>query len=218
MPDRKSISNAILTGIQTANVEYEKWSNGWWITDSGVEGLLVAAIAKKLHAELLRGESLVMELPFSDIQEWSEAQRPRGRPREMLRGANRADIVLLDERGRPTCMVEVKRLWERNGCFHDLTRIRDLLLLSENQQAGSLERGFLAVMLAKREFVSRSAGDRTRNQARQIKTVIREKFPREGLTLRCHLGEVRDYPPRFQRRWNQPNWAHAGLCIELARP
>ena len=70
------------------------------------EGLLAAAIAKKLHAELLRGESLVMELPFSDIQERSEAQRPR----EMLRGAKRADIVLLDEKERPICMVEVKRL------------------------------------------------------------------------------------------------------------
>lgn len=218
MPGRRAIRDAILTGIQTANVEYEKWSNGWWITDSGVEGLLVAAIAKKLHAELLRGESLVMELPFSDIQEWSEARRPRGRPREMLRGAKRADIVLLDEKERPTCMVEVKRFWERNGCFHDLTRIRDILRLCENQQAGSLKRGFLALMLAKREFVSRSAGERTRDQARQIKTVIREEFPREGLTLRCHLGEVRDYPLRFQRRQNQPNWAHAGLCIELARP
>ena len=217
MPGRKVIRNAILEGLRAANVEYEQWSNGWWVTDSGVEGLLVAGIAKKLRAALWHEESLLMEMPFSDIQAWSEARPPRGRPRETLRGAKRADIVLLDENERPVCMVEVKRFWERKGCFKDLARIRDLLRLCENQRAGSLKRGFLAVMLAKREFVSRSAGERTRDQADQIKTIIREVFPREGLTLRCHLGEVRNYPLEFQTLREQPNWAHAGVCIELAR-
>lgn len=113
MPGRKVIRDAILEGVQTANGEYEKWSNGWWVTDSGVEGLLVAGIAKKLRAKLRHEESLLMEMPLSEIQEWSEARRPRGRPRETLRGAKRADIVLLDENERPVCMVEVKRFWNR---------------------------------------------------------------------------------------------------------
>ena len=218
MPGRKVIRDAILEGVQTANVEYEKWSNGWWVTDSGVEGLLVAGIAKKLRAKLWHEESLLMELPLSEIQKWSEARRPRGRPRETLRGAKRADIVLLDENERPVCIVEVKRFWNRKGCFKDLERIRDLLLLCENQRAGSLTRRFVAVMLAKKELMSRSAGERTRDQAEQIKTTIREEFPREGLTLRCQLGAVRNYPREFRMLREQPNWAHAGLCIELARP
>ena len=57
MPGTVVIRDAILAGIQSANVEYEKWSNGWWATDSGVEGLLVAGIAKKLHADLSRGRA-----------------------------------------------------------------------------------------------------------------------------------------------------------------
>ena len=74
------------------------------------------------------------------------------------------------------------------------------------------------MMLAKKELISRSAGERTRDQAEQIKTTIREEFPREGLTLRCHLGAVRNYPREFRMLREQPNWAHAGFCIELARP
>ena len=47
MPGRKVIRNAILEGLRAANVEYEQWSNGWWVNDSGVEGLLVAGIGKE---------------------------------------------------------------------------------------------------------------------------------------------------------------------------
>ena len=158
-----------------------------------------------------------MEMPFSDIQAWSEARPARGRPRETLRGAKRADIVLLDENERPVCMVEVKRFWDRTRCIKDLQRIRNLLLLCENQNAGSLKRGFVAMMLAKKALLNQSAGERTRGHAKRIKAIVREEFVSEGLTLRFHRGAVRNYPREFQRLREEPNWAHAGFCIELAR-
>ena len=96
MAGRRAIRHAILDGVQTANVEYEKWSNGWWGTDSGVEGLVVASIASSLNKVLPRDESLALELPLCDIKKWSEARRPRGRQRATLTGRKRADIVLLD--------------------------------------------------------------------------------------------------------------------------
>ena len=86
MPTRRVIRDAILAGIETANVRYEKWSRGWWLNDSGVEGLAVAAIAEKLHPEMGEHGSLAMELPFSYIHESSGAQRPPGRPPTALRG------------------------------------------------------------------------------------------------------------------------------------
>ena len=47
MPSSKAMRSAIFAGIRAANVEYEKWSNGWWVTDSGVEGLMVGLVHRE---------------------------------------------------------------------------------------------------------------------------------------------------------------------------
>ena len=217
MAGRRVIRDAILDGVHTANVKYEKWSNGWWVTDSGVEGLVVAYVAKALNKVLSSSESIAMELPLSAIQEWSKASRPRGRPRGTLTGRKRADIVILDRKQRPTCVVEVKRYWDKTTCFGDLERIRDLVLRCGAQHNGSLKRGFLAVTLFKKALHGRSAGRRTKEHAVQIQRIVREEFPLEGLTLECKIGKVRDFPEKYQEVWEEPYWAHAGLCIELGR-
>ncbi len=111
MPSRKTIREAIFAGTRSANVKYEELSNGWWLTDSGVESLLVSAIAESLGSKQSDGDSLVMELPFRNIVVWSGISRRRGRPRATLKGINRADIVLFNGNGRPVCVIEVKRLW-----------------------------------------------------------------------------------------------------------
>ena len=38
MSDWEAIKDAVLDGIHAANIRYEEWSRGWWVTDSGVEG------------------------------------------------------------------------------------------------------------------------------------------------------------------------------------
>ncbi len=43
---RCDIIKAVQEGSRDANKKYERWTRGWWLHDSGVEGLLVAGIAE----------------------------------------------------------------------------------------------------------------------------------------------------------------------------
>ena len=158
-----------------------------------------------------------MELPFSYIYESSEAQRPPGRPPTTLRGKKRADLVLFNGKDYPVCVIEVKRFWTQKKCFGDLRRIRELILGYGSQHDGSLNRGFLALMLAKKPTVNMCAQARVVSQAKGIKKAIREEFDSKGLTVRCRLGRVRRYPRRFQRLHDEPEWGHASFCVELSR-
>lgn len=215
MPDRRSIAVAIQEGIRDANRKYEAWSNGAWLTDSGVESLEVAGIAERLNSRMKPHESLLMEVPFRDIIEMSGAQRGRGRPRAKLRGTNRADIALFNGAWKPVCVIEVKRLWNRDRCFHDLERIRDLVRECNNQQHGSLRRGFLALMLAKQALGPKSAKQRIEEQAAQIANSVSEQFDRRGLNVRFDRSAVRNYPEKYRRAYDSGDWAHASFCIEL---
>ena len=218
MPGRRVLSDAILKGVHSANVEYEKWSRGWWVTDSGVEGHVVSSVSRSLSKVVFAEEgSLAIEVPFRYIQEWSGANRPRGRPREALRGRRRADIVVFDRSERPICVVEVKRYWARTTCFADLERVRALILRCGEQRGGSLKCGFLAFTVVKGAWGNnQTASERTMEQAEEIRTIVKGNFRREGLNLTCKVGETRDYPARYQDQ-EQPNWAHAAFCIEIAR-
>ena len=216
MPDSKSIKKAILAGIHEANVRYEKWSRGWWVTDSGVEGHVVSTIAEKLNQHISGQESLVMELPFRTIREWSGAARRRGRPRNTLNSRNRADIVLLDLHNRPVCIIEVKRFWDEGKCFEDLERIRDLIRRCSRENIGSLSRGFLAFMLYARETDNMSAEQSLRKDERDVRQRIRAQFERDGLSLQCHTGRIRRYPKEYRKRYETVNWVHASFCVELA--
>ena len=216
MPGGTTIREAIFAGIEAANVKYGELSDGWWVTDTGVEGLLVSAIAERLDSKQRDGESLVMELPFRYIIDWSGTSRRRGRPRATLRGIKRADIVLFNSDRKPVCVVEVKRLWDRARCFADLARIRDLVLQCNRQHNGSLRRGFLAFMLANAATANETAKQRMEKQAEQIEDLIGAGFNSKGLTLRCFAGPVRDYPEKYRLMCDEGDWAHAGFCVELS--
>ena len=217
MTARETIKDTILQGVQEANEEYEEWSNGWWLTDSGVEGLMVATIARRLVSIIAKNESLVMELPFRDIEEWSGASRPDRRPKKTLKGRNRADIVILDRRDRPICVIEAKRLWNRTGCLGDLKRIRNLILASADQPSGSLNFGFLAIMLAKKDWGRNSANNRIQEQAKGITKTVKKEFRLKGLKLEFYTSNPRRFPLKYKERWNQPNWSHSAYCIGLSR-
>ena len=113
---KEVLVSAVLRGIAAANAKYERWSGGSWLTDYGVEGFMAAQIAEAIRNEQLKDESLLLEAPFEQIRLWSGASRPRGRPREVLRGNRRADIAVFDWCGRTVYVVEAKRSWVRTGC------------------------------------------------------------------------------------------------------
>ena len=142
---RHEIVEAIHAGTKTANGNYKRWSRGWTLKDSGVEGLLAVEIARKLHKNLSKSESLLFEVPFKTIIEWSGAPTV-GRKLTTLKGTKRPDIVLFNRDGRPTCVIEVKRqVVTRGQIERDLDRLRDIVSKCAKQKGGTLKRGYLAI-------------------------------------------------------------------------
>ena len=91
-----AIVEAIQGGTSVANSMYESWSNGSWITDAGVEGLMVTYIAEAVSKRQEEYESLNLEVSFEEIRKSSSAKVARGRKPKALSGRNRADIVLFN--------------------------------------------------------------------------------------------------------------------------
>ena len=211
----KAIREAILEGVQTANVRYENWSGGWWLTDSGIEGHVVSTIAGKLHGQIGGNGYVVMELAFGDIREWSGAGRPRGRPRQTLSEGNRADIVILNKREHPIHVIEVKRVWSKEPCFEDLTRMRDLILGFGPEKGGSLRRGLLTFLVAGWETREMTAQRCLERQVEEIGRVVGEVSQTRDLELTCYQGSVRRYPKKYRERHDETKWVHSAVCIEL---
>jgi len=113
--------------------------------------------------------------------------------------------VVLDRNDRPICVVEVKRHWGRATCFRDFDRVRDLILRFGNQHGGSLNRGFLAFTIVKRALGNQTGRVRMMEQAEEIRTIVNERFQREGLGLKCKMGKTRNYPMEYQEVWEEPN-------------
>ena len=218
MPHGTAIRQAIFAGIQAANLKYEKWSNGWWLIDSGVKGLMVSSIAERLSFKQNGQGSLVLAVSLRDIRNWSFTNRPPGRPSKTATGSRRADIVLLNGNERPVCAIEVERMWNRDRCFADLTGIRDLVIHCDGRNDDSLERGFLAVMLARKATARKGAKLRVAEQAARIEDEIRRDFDSKGLAVRCHAGLVRDYPRKYRDIHGEGDWAHAAFCVEISAP
>ncbi|MCY4549793.1 MAG: hypothetical protein OXC28_15615 [Defluviicoccus sp.] len=216
MMDGESIGETILSGIQSANHDYETCSNGWWLTDSGAKGPIVLSIAERLCAMRGAGESVVLELPYRYILEWSGAGPARGRPPQPLSGRGRADIVLLDNDGRPACVIDVERVWDRVRCFSSLTRLRDLVIQSHDRENGSLRQGFLTLMLAASATAERSAQQAIEREAARIGRLVRSEFDGRGLQVRCRSGRVRHASRGSPDASRAGDWAHAGFCVALS--
>ena len=181
-----------------------------------MEGHVVSVVANMLYRRRINGQSLVMEVPFSDIEEWAEAEPRRGRRRRTLSGRNRADIVIRDENSFPINVIEVKRRWSVKSCFKDLKRIRDLIVQYGPDQGGPLTTGVLAFMVQQRETRRETATKRLDDKIDAIWEIVEDTFNAQELVLECHRSDPREYPRRYQVRHEQNNWAHAAVCIELS--
>ena len=87
---------------------------------------------------------LILELPFSYIRDWTGA-RGRGRPREKVKDSYRVDIALLNARGNPIHVIEVKQTWDARTGFGDIRKLRDLLATFGPSRDGTLKSVFLSV-------------------------------------------------------------------------
>ena len=216
MQTGESIENAILSGIQSANERYETRSNGWWLTDSGAKGPIVSSIAERLWAIRGEGESVLLELPYRYVVEWSGAGPARGRPPQELRGRGRADIVLLDGDGKPACVIDVERMWNRVRCFSNMARLRDIVIQSHDRENSSLRWGFLTLMLAAGATSGRNAPRTIEEETARIGRLVRAEFDARGLRVRCRTGRVRRGPRQSRDASDEREWAQAGFCVELS--
>lgn len=209
------IIEAIHQGSLVANQRYEAWSRGFWITDSGVEGLLVASIAEALHERQDDAESLLMEAKFEHIEAWAETPPiPGVRPESMGR-SNRADIVLFDRHGWPSCVIEVKRTWVTDRCLGDLARLRDLVRRLGRWYNGPIKRGFLAMIVAV-PAPPDLARSRLLAKTREICAILHQRFPHGGLRWIPHLGPAMSLGKDYQQDF--ADWSAASLCIEVYPP
>ena len=202
------IVEAIHEGIRTANRKYSKWSNGRWLHDSGVEGVMVTYIAATVNERQEERESLDIELAFEYIEDWADARPSPGRRPNTVRGSNRADIVLLNKDDKPTCVIEVKREWNGAPCIRDLVRIRDLILRCSFVKEGSLRRGFLAMMIAKKETATKSAWEKVEEQVAKIKRNIEKDFDSNKVGVRFHHKKI--YSADVGENWNA-----SSFCVEI---
>ena len=211
---KEAVVDAALRGIASANARYEEWSKGSWVCDSGVEGFIVAHIAAELRKAQAKQESLLLEAPFDVIREWSGVSRPRGRPRQVLRGRRRADIALFDRRDRTVHVIEVKRRWERRSCFRDIERLLALLDVCAKQRNGSLKSGFfLALPIIEWAETWREVRAKVRDRANDIEENVRTHFDIRKRALEVRLGRMRRYPATYDE---DGEWAAAGYCLTFS--
>ena len=80
--NKQTVTDEILRGLRLAKLHLEKWSHGAWVCDYGVEGFMGGQIATVLRAAQTDKESLLLEVPFKEIREFSRAYRKPGRPKK----------------------------------------------------------------------------------------------------------------------------------------
>ena len=211
-----SFSRAVLEGIQHSNILYERWSKGWWITDSRVERCAVSIIMGKMRESLPKQWHIISELSFGHIKEWSDRQRPPGRPFKNINDGNLCDIVILNVlNGRPICVIEVKRQWELASCFSDLERTRNIVLECCPENNGSLRRGILTFLVISEGETKREAIAHINESWRDIRRTILDEFDPRGLGIKFYRGLPRQYPKIYLDDDDPSSWAHAPCCVEL---
>ncbi len=211
---RKQIIGAIEEGIVVANRKYEGWTNGSWVTDSGVESLMVTCIAESLHKHQEPQESLGLEVSFRDIRVLSKANAGPGRRPSTMKDTNRADVALFNAALRPTCVIEAKRSWNTEMCGRDLRRIRDLVRKCAHGHGGSLRRGFLAMIIARQATKTKPAEKRIHEQMDKIEGLVNSTFAKKGQKVTYHRGDARPPGKRFLSFYG--DWRAASFCVEIS--
>ena len=207
---QRDVVAGILSGIATANTNFEKWSKGAWIPDYGVEGFMVAHIATALRKRQHERESLLIEVPFEEIRDFSGASRSPGRRRKVLEGKRRADIALFDRQDRSVFVVEAKRTWDRKTCFKDVERLLALLHECAKHKDGTLKAGFLCLTIMEWGYNRKEVGQKANDKKCQIHEDIREHFNIKGRKMTSDLGRKRWCPEQY---CNNEEWVAAPFCI-----
>ena len=219
---KEAVIKAVHRGMTTANLRFEEWSKGSWVSDYGIEGFMVAHIAAALRKEQDKGESLLLEATFKEIREYSGAQRQPGRPQKVLKDRNRADITLLNQCYRTVRVIEVKRSWDnKKRCFRDIKRLLALLEACARQKSGSLKYGFLALPIVESAKTRSEVRGKIQAKAKSIKRDVRTEFRKEFKTkfrVEPRLGDMSWYPKHYGEKYgDEKEYALAGFCLTFSK-
>lgn len=212
--ERRMIVDAVVKGITAANTKYEKMSGGNWLTDAGVEGYMVARVAEMLHNALGANGILLLEARFDAMIRKQSGTSPLPGPhQEVVQGTQRADITLFDQQRKPTHVVEVKRVWDKNPCCKDIKRLLGLLDACGGQADGSLKLGLLGLLIAEKGTTWDAAKESVKRKAQIIENDVRTRFGLNQEEAEFTLGCMRRYPECWD---DKEEFAAAGFCIALS--
>ena len=208
------IADLLLDGMQLVNKRYERWTDGWWITDVGVERYVISTILETLHHRLPCRQVSVSELSVEHIVWWSGRNHRTGRPRAIMNDRNRCGIVILSANGRPIHVIEVKRNWHEGNCLSDLRRIHSLLLECGPARDESLKRGYLIFMI---QSGGENAGQSLKNlnqERNEIQETLRRTFNPNGLQIKFYEGAKRRWSRKYKGEYDL-DWFSCPFCVEL---
>lgn len=152
---KQNILKAIGKGIDVANKTYDKWSNGLWLSDSGIENLLSVKVAEEIVKDkeslnLMKGESIRLETTFKEIEEYSNAPKKKGPKLDILKPNHRADITLWHKNETIAAIIEIKRCWNKRTCGNDLERLTKIIGNYGKPRSGTGKFGVLANFIAEK--------------------------------------------------------------------
>ena len=210
------MTEAVLSGIAVANKRFEKLSRGYWICDYGVEGFVQGVIASYLRKQQSDPESILFEVSFEEIREYSEAVPGPGRPRAILKDTHRADIVLFDRLRRPVHVIEVKRFWSTKSCFNDIKRILALLDEYSKAKKGSLNHGVFVFPIIEMASSKCEAREKVSNKAQKIKQDVKTRFSldKQSVIFKFFVDNLSFYPDAYEFKCDL---AFAGCCMSFAK-
>ena len=140
---KKQITEALHCGVIAASENYRQWSDGLTLANSP-EYLIVVEIASYIHAALGESECLRLEAPYRDVLAGADVVRGRGAPLKSIKDGKKADLALLKNGNKPTCVIEVKKNPTHDGLMRDLKRLRDVVYACRDKK-GVLKHGFLSI-------------------------------------------------------------------------
>jgi hypothetical protein len=148
MIDATDAARVVQNAIKSAASIYEDWTNGWWLSDSGCESLIVATAAKAFAGVNKREDhgSLTLETPLRLIRN-AHRSLPPGAIRHSIGNAKRADIVLWSKTEIPYGIIEIKRTQQLDGWDTDVEELTSLLEVYGLQTKGPVRFGIFGAFL-----------------------------------------------------------------------
>jgi hypothetical protein len=179
-------SKIAVEAVYSANQKYEKWTNGKWLNEAGVEALIQHTLAEMLtDQKAAASHSVDVEVSYVAMRDRSGAPRRSGAPPKLFRSGARADVVMFDSQQRPRVCFEIKRSWIASTGMNDIVRLCTLVDKCGTHVDGSVQAGIFVFFDVKSPR-ARDASDKEDNRLAEIK----ETVDAWGLVCRKRDGEL----------------------------